>query len=123
MFADDADRTTRILKHLGNEQSKASIAQNRHPLARIHLDLLEHLKRRGEWLDENACIIIDISWEHMQIHRREPHKVCKGTVVIENSEHGSIAAMVAQARQAQVASPAEDIDLAAHALPDQVLVG
>ena len=118
MLSNNPHRDAGRLEHLRHQQSQAPITQNRHPFPPIQLDLLEHLKRRGQRLDENCLIVIDRVRQRVQIVTWQTDIIRKRAVVFENPQHTAIAAMRREPGQAQIASPANNIDLPHHALFD-----
>ena len=57
----------------------------------------------------------------MNILSGQAEKISKSPVMVEDAQDGPIAAMARQARQAQIASAANDVDLTDNALADQAL--
>src|SRR6185437_7813035 len=103
-------------------QSQTPVAKHRHPLSAVDLYLLKHLKRRRQRLNENGGVIIHRFGQHVQIDRWKPHKLGESAIMFQNPKNRTIAAMVAEARQAQVTSATDNIDFATDALAGEIFV-
>ena len=122
MLPNHADLTAGLTHHLRHQQPEPAVAEHGYPFSRIKLHLLEHLICRSQRLDEHGRVIVHTLWHHVQIRPRKPDIFGERPIVIENSQHRAIAAMRAQSRQTQVATPADNIDFPNHALTDQISI-
>lgn len=59
----------------------------------------------------------------MEVSRRQPNEIRKGSITVNDPQDRSISAMGTQTRKAKITTPADNIDLADDALPDQISLG
>src|SRR5688572_27316310 len=84
--------------------SKPAVAENRHQLAVVELDLLEDLECGGQGLDEDGLVVVDAGRDFVEVFGRQAHEVGEGPVAFEDSEHRAVSAMGGEPGEAEVAA-------------------
>src|ERR1019366_4279008 len=109
------------LQDLCDEQPQLAVTQDGHRGATRDPHLVENLARRGERLGENSSLRGDRIGYNVQVRFGQREEFAKRAGVTHNPEHGARGAMPPEAAPAPRTVAARKIDLADHALADQVL--